>query len=39
MSVPLSPFEKRIIQLHPSKGAEWLRERDFLEEITAVCLF
>ncbi|WP_052877873.1 HD-GYP domain-containing protein [Thermoanaerobacter wiegelii] len=33
---PLSPFERRIIQLHPLKGAEWLRERDFTEEITAV---
>ncbi|ADV78675.1 metal dependent phosphohydrolase [Thermoanaerobacter brockii subsp. finnii Ako-1] len=32
----LSPFEMRIIQLHPSKGAEWLRERGFSEEITAV---
>lgn len=35
-SVPLSPFEKKIIQLHPSKGAEWLRERGFSEDITAV---
>ncbi|NNG67189.1 HD domain-containing phosphohydrolase [Caldanaerobacter subterraneus] len=33
---PLSPFERRIMELHPSKGAEWLRERDFPEEITAV---
>ncbi|ADH59857.1 metal dependent phosphohydrolase [Thermoanaerobacter mathranii subsp. mathranii str. A3] len=32
----LSPFERRIIKLHPSKGAEWLRERGFSEEITAV---
>lgn len=32
----LSPFERRIIQFHPIKGAEWLRERGFSENITAV---
>lgn len=32
----LSPYERRIIQLHPLKGAEWLRKRDFPKEIATV---
>jgi len=33
---PLSPFERRIMEFHPLKGAEWLRERDFPEEIVTI---
>lgn len=33
---PLSPFERRIMEFHPSKGAEWLKERDFPEEIVTI---
>jgi len=32
-SSSLSPFERQIIEFHPLKGAEWLRERGFPEEI------
>ncbi|MDI3519750.1 MAG: hypothetical protein PWQ34_1897 [Caldanaerobacter sp.] len=32
----LSPFERRIMEFHPSKGAEWLKERDFPEEIVTI---
>ncbi|WP_043883845.1 HD-GYP domain-containing protein [Caldanaerobacter subterraneus] len=32
----LSSYERRIIQFHPLKGAEWLRERDFSEEIVTI---
>ncbi|HHW56787.1 MAG TPA: HD domain-containing protein [Clostridia bacterium] len=33
---PLLPFERRIMEFHPLKGAEWLRERDFPEEIVTI---
>jgi len=33
---PLSPFERRIMEFHPLRGAEWLRERDFPEEIVTI---
>ncbi|MGI1691862.1 HD-GYP domain-containing protein [Thermoanaerobacter uzonensis] len=32
----LSPFERRIMEFHPSRGAVWLRERDFPEEIVTI---
>ena len=32
----LSPFERRIMEFHPSRGAEWLRERNFPEEIVTI---
>ena len=35
-SSSLSPFERRIIEFHPLKGAEWLRGRDFPEEIVTI---
>ena len=35
-SSSLSPFERRIIEFHPLKGAEWLRERGFPEEIVTI---
>ncbi|MEQ6360518.1 HD domain-containing phosphohydrolase [Thermoanaerobacter thermohydrosulfuricus] len=33
---PLLPFERRIMEFHPLKGAEWLRERNFPEEIVTI---
>lgn len=32
----LSPYERRIMQFHSLKGSEWLRERDFPEEIVSI---
>jgi len=32
----LSPYERRIMEFHPLKGAEWLRERGFPEEIVTI---
>jgi putative nucleotidyltransferase with HDIG domain len=32
----LSSYERRIMEFHPLRGAEWLRERDFPEEIVTI---
>ncbi|KKC28803.1 HD-GYP domain-containing protein [Caldanaerobacter subterraneus] len=32
----LLPFERRMMEFHPSKGAGWLKERDFPEEIVTI---